>query len=1693
MDNLKYLLFMSLFSLTNCFQAGGNRVVLTNKKEANFSTLSPFFTHDDTYIDNGSSQFTQTFPWQKNQVSTVKIRGPSIHRFLQNETNRSQKLCLIASFPQSLILLSLTPRKEIDLEKETMEHYYLIQSIQEEKNRQQCSESVLINALKTRFPSHKVSYHIQDACLDCTSNLISDDLLVYDNSSGEDVSHIIDLKHLRLQPLPLSQLSLRVPSCRNDSQCKSIKNYDCCLQRQCVKDRAIKYGVDLTSQAFLQSRQNISQDPKRISHYPEFYYLCPQASTENSPENSQTSYHPFKENSKDRILRLKQLSQCTTPEENEEGLCTISYPHASTQILQGIPFHTLKDARDFSHTWSGPSSFSQDYASQGTITKITYGGKVLYDKNHYRCMRSGFECFSGNSCTNESTLCPIKKFPIAGGACRFNPGAGATGVATNDNLKDTQCVVIDPSFAATPSLQEKRDDLLDITYRVNASCVSVNSLLAKCQKYYVQGQFDQSNMASDDHSPHSKTFYIPSLADTSKLLQVFVDGLQTIEGINWNHKDRIITFQTPVFDGQRVRIEYYVDISKKSDLLTSRNIAQEEINDICGTKNGLNATLSPVREERDGEEKIVDYTCLYPQKPLPDPPPEQVAILDNKSIPVRYYDINGTNHDHIDHDTPKQEGRVFLYQDGNRLKPNNLESHVGFHEIYGSVNNNRYNSPKPPLKINVKPGKLYNIYVESGQYSSCFQCGRDYYSALNRLFPDAYGKPGDGLRPDPFKTERIRSSLHETHLRSDDLLFGRACFLPASMIPWTHRPHRKKRHQRRQRQEAQHFFFANGYQKDWYGFDYGSIIGSFNGSHWFSVGNKRQIRAKSHKLYLAINSYFADLSPNNSYSIRVSEVNHLHSFHSSFFVEDIAKSDTESDGTQCRQYHQCDTDRDCITQLGWDYACETIDKIKSIWPIFNDNAQELSDSGRIINLAQLTDSQTSGSHLKRCIYRGKGSLCHPNYHSQTNSNSYAGYSSPRVNGCSANNWCAKISSEQVFNQKIARFAASPEHQESSAQLPRELNYHSFGLGARVLGRPFNYHGTKITPPLLQRNFSRNQVEGICIPGRDPTVTSSYEAQHAANPRGTNKPYDGDMVGNIGMTLQENSASINYYNSCPVIDEKGQLYQYENPGASLTQTNEKLGRLSSQQNLTTNLLKTISHSDIQSLLSPFTTATVDKLTLQESRCLRSGGSACFTDLDCSPSFFGEALFQGLDPETDASTLGINGYEIKYWQEPLICSQRSEKYSFNYDLKKNVCCRDKGLTLTIGSDDPNSSFGPINNRQIAGYNDPTAGGIDLDNPTRYTRSNIIFKESHEDNTLYPSLQVSTHDNVNATPHPLGQYQTFATIAERTCCTGHWVREFHENNGGGHKWTPKRMQTLNKSNLACLNYDIPSSSSVSIEECIEGSDNCDCTRPDEANCFARAIPLRDGERYNKFFSSLELTGIPQILIQTHAPKYEDDGLAITCHAPTKNSLKGSPIPGTLNPLDNGIDKAEYREYDEDGNPTHYYYYKASDENNFSENIKQVFSPDKVSCCLPPGSFISRDNPETNCCGSYVTEVEVKGSSEKERFCCLPNYTNLTVFFNRYISSMLKDLPPRHFDPFTGRPRYPGDIIRVAQKNNVCCSGKVAMGKAFSEQLIPGAGDEYNISVKRFIQSNNDNREEAANLYDAGQKWSTDVYCVP
>ena len=78
---------------------------------------------------------------------------------------------------------------------------------------------------------------------------------------------------------------------------------------------------------------------------------------------------------------------------------------------------------------------------------------------------------------------------------------------------------------------------------------------------------------------------------------------------------------------------------------------------------------------------------------------------------------------------------------------------------------------------------------------------------------------GVGLQATGYTNRRDIFDTNTTLGNYEDTLFGRACWLPPTMIPFTHMPTNDASEQRQRRLAAQAALYINGYQRDWYGFN----------------------------------------------------------------------------------------------------------------------------------------------------------------------------------------------------------------------------------------------------------------------------------------------------------------------------------------------------------------------------------------------------------------------------------------------------------------------------------------------------------------------------------------------------------------------------------------------------------------------------------------------------------------------------------------------------------------------------------------------------------------------------------------------------------------------------------------------------------------------------------------------------------
>jgi hypothetical protein len=1643
---IKIHLFMLGFVLTSCVDVAqlGQSSGSQTRKTSSGSSGTPTETKTPEEPDLGTS--LNLFQKVNKQISgfvdiehdyndLIFLRGKQVNEYLKT-TQTSQVHCLLTVYPTStgdeIVITALSPQSAINYGSGELELFFQFNP-NSDQAATHCNTASVTNYMTTVYPTYTSTNLIQNACPNCSFfQLNSSDIILMTPTGTVIGPQQIDISYLGITILTQtsSQVDDTFFSCTSNSTCTS-KNFDCCAGGQCIMHGSKKSGIDESSDEYKQAQADIEEDHNNIRNYPQFYNLCPQVvvpdPTPEPPEDPE-------EGVKEQVLSKRELYECTTPIDGEMSLCTITYLNASQS---GPTFYTSEDDRNFNNTYYGTVGLPSH-----SIDQVIYAGETLY-----------------------------KDGAIIEGMT-IGPSGNGTG---NDNLTDTQQIDISHTPGNTAP-----DDTLKIRYKVDGSCEKLSSRLAKCYKEYIQGQ---NKGEVDDHFPVSNQFHMPFYADTNRNVIVEVDGTKKESVLHYTLQATASppyvefpggTTTMSVLNDQKVKLTYYVDLTTYPNLMVQKEAALEKIKSICDCSD----TKCRFEPKLDKTGEIIDYICDYPDT-NDNAPLFKVVALDTRTIPHRYFDTNGLHQTDLGN-AEEQEGNKFEYTNNNVLKPNNVDQYVGFNEIYGSLNT--YTDTRPAMEIDVVKRKSYDIFVDNGVFATCLQCGNDYYNNLMKLFPDSFPFDfGGGLKPRDV-TDVFGSSSNREY-RKDDILFGRACWVPATMIPWTHRAQSDVQAQRLDRLAAQHFMFANGYQRDWYGFDYGSVIGSFDGVLWFSIGNKRRITATSNKLYLAVNAYFADLTVDNSFQVTIQD--------SVTTIDDnpIPTTNLETTGAECQQYHICETDSDCAASLGWDYSCESVSSMTSPWPSFDSQATELPNDEPLENLANLF-TLGGGGTSKRCVYRGKGALCIGGYETSDGNNTFSGTTKNGLHACSSNNYCQKFEDGTLvdkFNIRISRYGKSVANQNilDDGTLG-ELDY--VGLHARSIGRSYEWIGTDEIPSNVRSNLTRNKAFSMCIPGRDPSDTTLLD-NHTVVPSSND---DGDKINGIGVT-PSGTASDDYYSSCSVFGTDGN-YIYKSEASGTLLSDSAIANVAASQALSTNALSIFESSNMtdNEIIKNFNAEHIDELFLQENRCLRAPGSTCFSNMDCAANSFIADQISVIDSENSTIQTILNKYEVKFWQEELICSQEKSPGDEDFSVQDNKCCRETNNSITIAT----ATFDPSGggSRDVDTTNIPglSTAGISLSDPLRYSRMSTIWDlRSGGSAANFPPLETQAADTcTDASDATCGldtdldrQFNTFSAFGERTCCSGNWVREFSDSNGGGHKWGPEKMQTIPVETFRCYNW---SQCSPGVT-CGSNFFTCDHTETSfDPSCRIKTT-FPGSSQANAIFdwiATMELTGIPQIRIKTK------DNSAISCNVdPGDQSSSGAGIipRGLLQDPDGAVagDDAEYADVGDNER-----FYSAADENNLNtDNLKTVFSPDKITCCLPPGTEVETNDDPNICCTGFIAA----GPGGKG-ICQLPDFSNVSVFLNKYVSSTAKDEPLTSFDTETGYLDS-GTTTKLICEKNICASGSFATGITISSLRVPGHDTKADESIIRFLDGtdNSNNFSGLVDLYDEGLRWNTHFYCVP
>jgi hypothetical protein len=705
--------------------------------------------------------------------------------------------------------------------------------------------------------------------------------------------------------------------------------------------------------------------------------------------------------------------------------------------------------------------------------------------------------------------------------------------------------------------------------------------------------------------------------------------------------------------------------------------------------------------------------------------------------------------------------------------------------------------------------------------------------------------------------------------------------------------------------------------------------------------------------------------------------------------------------------------------------------------------------------------------------------------------------------CSTNNFCQTIATPNAFNNRINRFG----------KVKTDTTSDTIGNGTPEPLRPLTYIGQETIRAEALKNLNSNKVGGLCVPGRDPEATLS--AQNSTSPR-TKINFDGDKILGIGLTHRADTANANYLSSCGILDDEKNYYHTQ-LGTSGSGT---LRYSAGTQAISTNALNILNNAlqgkGYSSILKS-STELIRSAGYQQNRCMRAPGATCFQDLECAPSKTIADKVKLLST-TDAALLTlISAAEIKFWQEDLVCSQSTAKTDPAFDPINNKCCREVGKTISI-----DSRADLLKQTSIAGID------IDINDPKRYSRLSTIYRDIKDTTAPIPSLASYAFNNCpgaaavckdiassSTTPLLKNQYKTFAMIAERTSCSGHWVRNF--NTGvNNHQWSAAALQNIDPSSFKCLNW-LPNqnNSNNQFNTCTgvaQGTQaECLCVQTMPTSSKAKGVL--------SFLGKLELTGIPQIVVPTESLYTGITEGDLSCKSdpnptdPTVNFLEyphprawkvgtvSAVVPAVLgvNPfkvMPNifATSSAPVADYiDSSFTPTQTLYATA-DLTNFDTKIKQIFKSDEVVACLPAGTEIALTADASLCCTGFIDQTLTPSGKGR---CALRDFVDVSVYTNRYVSSEATKLNQSAFDPETGYIKDPSQVISLACNQRMCASGTLMAGVLISKMVITGWEIFATPSDKiyRFLegQTSSDDFEKQLTLYKQGIKLNDHIYCFP
>lgn len=830
--------------------------------------------------------------------------------------------------------------------------------------------------------------------------------------------------------------------------------------------------------------------------------------------------------------------------------------------------------------------------------------------------------------------------------------------------------------------------------------------------------------------------------------------------------------------------------------------------------------------------------------------------VSSRSAPHRFFNEDGVEFN-FDEAYPSgasqvQEGDVFEYLDTSKTQP--VAESFGANSIIGPISTS-LDKAMPAKIIDVELDQTYLISTESGFYTPCLSCAKD--SWLENFTATPTSSQGTGLQSIGYTTRRDAFLTNTTLGNYEDTLFGRACWVPPTMIPFSHDTQTNVQTQRLNRLKTQAAFYVNGYQRDWFGFNKGAMIGSFDGVSWFAIGKGRIVTSTTTKLYLAINAPFADLAEDSTHVVSVREYDGRSTGATVDYNPDLSQFHPEqNEAATCQRHHYCETDTDCITQLGWEYSCANVSQLKTKWPLFQaTTASEASGSATLSFANILAQGSINGDSPNRCVYRGAGALCRTDSQSLLASQS----NKAKLLTCAPNFYCADLDFNNVFSQRVSRYAADLE------DLP-VANNHFYGQDANQLGRPLDYlYGndsgsiptqvkTIIEANLATIDSTGTNRAGICKPGK--VLPDSSNVATLWNPFEQHRTNDAfartDYISQIG-SCYSNYFSDNKVVSCPVIGSDGNYYQFSSDtGADpFTQADYTARAVAQNSCGFETLLDTADLSQNASTISnssPFQDIEAESLlnvstliqpTLVRDACLRKPGAVCHTDLDCSPNRLHADQVELFDTDYFGSEANKT-----YYEEYLVCGQTapqpfpSQENFDTYDMTLNRCCREVGKDLTTYTEDTPVTI--LTDDSSTNFSSTLSSNEFPNDPSRYQRMSVVENLGSSDYPLLSAYDdrdpdilvddIDTNFPINQNVMTENQWKTLDEVNSKTCCGGGWIRKFAD---GTTDWTNTSRFSFDVKNFSCLNYRTPLIGTLDLDYSLYGMQQSDLSLDRQYYC--------------------------------------------------------------------------------------------------------------------------------------------------------------------------------------------------------------------------------------------------------------------